>query len=134
MGKLSQFRLDGDKSIEGVWHKFAAGIEIKIARMHNPEFDKYYAEISESHLGDLRRRSVDAELRTELMKKAVARCIIRDWRNIEDDNGKAIKYTPEKAYEIISDPANLLFYEFVLDASLSVNSFFEEQKEQAEKN
>ena len=134
MGSLSQFRLDNDKSTEGIWRKFGAGIEVKIARMHNPDFNKYYEEIRGPHLSQIRSRSIDMETSVDLMKRAVARWIIRDWKNLEDEKGKAIKYSPEKAYEIISDPANVLFYDFILDVSASVNLFFEEQKEQAGKN
>ena len=134
MGSLRQFRLDNEKSVEGVWHKFGGGIEVRIARMHNPEFNKYYEEISEPHLGQLRRRTADAETLRALMKQAVAHCLIRDWKGMEDDNGKAIKYSPEKALEIISDPANVIFYDFVIDVSASVNLFFEEQKKESVKN
>jgi len=134
MGSLRQFRLDNDKSVEGVWHKFGAGIEVKIARMHNLEFNKYYEKISEPVLGQLRRRTVDGETLRGLMKQAIAHCLIRDWKGMEDDDGKTIKYTPEKALEIISDPANVIFYDFVIDVSASINLFFEEQKEQAVKN
>lgn len=134
MGSLSQFRIDNDKSVEGVWHKFGGGIEVRIARMHNPEFNKYYEKISEPILGQLRRKTVDGETLRSLMKQAVAHCLIRDWKGMEDDDGKEIKYSPEKALEIISDPANVIFYDFVIDGSASINMFFEEQKKESEKN
>lgn len=134
MGKLSRYRLDKDKSVEGVWVKFGDGIEVRIARMYNPEFNNYYAKISEPQLNRIRRKTADRETKIELMKNSVAHCIIMDWKNMEDDNGKTIKYSPEKALEIISDPANVIFYDFVLDVSASFQLFFEQQKEDAAKN
>jgi len=134
MGSLSKFRLDKDKSTEGIWVKFMADIEVKIARMYNPEFNKYYAEISEPYLNQIRRKTADKDTKSDLIKDAVAHCIIKDWKNIEDENGKPIKYSPEKALEIISDEANVIFYDFVLDIANSFYLFFEQQKEQAVKN
>ena len=134
MGKLSQFRLDNETSVEGIWVKFGAGIEIKIARMNNPEFVRHYDEISQPFLSQLRKRTAGRETTVDLMRDAVAHCIIKDWKNMEDDSGKAIKYSPEKALEIINDPANVIFYDFVLDVAGSAHLFFEKQKEEAVKN
>lgn len=134
MGCLNKLRVDSAKSTEGVWVPFAEGIEVKIARMNNPEFVRYYAEISESHLRQLRRRTGVDDKAADLMKDAVAHCIIKDWRNLQDDKGKEIKYTPEKALELISDEANLIFYDFILDASSSFQLFFEQNKAESAKN
>ena len=134
MGSLSKFRMDKDKSVEGVWVTFGADIELKIARMHNPDFNRYYAEISEPYLSQIRKRTADKVTTADLMKDAVAHCIIKGWKNMEDDKGKTINYSPEKALEIISDEANVIFYDFILDVANSVHLFFEQQKEAAVKN
>ena len=134
MGSLSKFRLDEKKSVDGVWRDFGAGIKLKIARMHSPEFNKFYAKISEPYRNQIRARSLDGDILADLMKQTIAKYVIRDWKGLEDDDGKPIKYTPEKALEIISDPANVIFYDFVLDVSTSVNLYFEEQKKAAAKN
>lgn len=134
MGSLSKFRLDEKKSVDGVWRTFGAGIEVKIARLHNPEFNKFYAKISEPYRKQIRAGILDVDILADLMKQTIANCVIRGFKGLEDDDGKPIKYTPEKALEIISDPANVIFYDFVLDASTSVNLYFEEQKKAAEKN
>ena len=137
MGKLSQFRIDVDKSVDGIWRKFGSDIEVKIARWNNPAFKNYLAELRAPYLNQLRRRTDDKELeRTidDLDKKAAARFVIRDWKNMEDDGGKAIAYTPEKAFEFISDPAYEYFYNYVFNVSNNIDLFFEEQKEDAVKN
>jgi hypothetical protein len=134
MASLSKFRFDMDKSVQGVWVPFAADIEVKIARLYNPEFNRYYAEIREPHLTRLRNKNGQDKTGAELMKDAVANCIIKDWKNLQDDDGKTIKYSPEKALEIISDEANALFYDFILDVAGTLQFFFIQQKEQAVKN
>ena len=47
-------------------------------------------------------------------KEAIAHTIVLGWRNLEDDNGNSIPYSPEKALEFLKDPEMLDFYNWVL--------------------
>lgn len=134
MGSLSKFRLDIDKSVEGQWFPFAEGIEVKIARMHNAEYDKYLDELRQPHIHQIRTGTLDVKTFDEITKKAMAKCVIRDWKNLQDEKGKEIKYSPEKAYEILNDPENEIFLGWIERISESVQLFIKEQKEQAVKN
>jgi len=72
---------------------------------------------------------VSDDVLSDIAKKVVARYILLDWKNLLDEKGKEIKYSEEKAYEIISDPENDLFYTWVLEAASEEQNFRKQSME-----
>ena len=117
MAKLSAIKADMRKVEEGRWETYSAGIQLRIASTSSIAYRRARNDILKPYMRGTRSRAIDPDRVIELLKPAVARYLLLDWRNIEDDNGKAIKYSPEKAMEFFDDPALKDFYEFVLEVA-----------------
>jgi len=128
MAKLSQIKSDPKKTDEGIWLDFAAGIRLKIARLHNPAYAKYMTALQKPYIRQVRAGTLDAEISARLTKQVVA------WENIEDEKGQAIPYSPEKALELISDPTLFELYDFVLEVAASAELYRAQLHEDSVKN
>ena len=105
--KLSEFRTDSERDINGVWEDIPPEEEgdkplrLKVARLDNPKF-----VAAQSHFG----RSLIRALRTgagfakaeEVTFRAYARAILLGWEGLIDDSGKEIPYSESMAYKIMS--------------------------------
>jgi len=118
MGKLSDIRNDVEKMVNGVWVPYEAGIKLKIARMYNEEHSKCMAQLNEERLDDLRDTAHRVKVEREIMRESVARTVLRDWENLEDDDGKTIPFSVDKAIELFNDPRYRDFYDFVVETAL----------------
>lgn len=127
--KLSSIKQDQEKSENGVWVPFTDGLKILIARAGNAECKKMTARLQKPLEKRIRKGLVEDSVLSDIAKKVTAKHIILDWENLEDDDGEEIPYSPEKAYELISDPENEIFYNWVLEASVDEMNFRKESKE-----
>jgi len=116
MVKLSNLAVDSTASEEGVWAEYEAGIEFKIARLGNPRYQQELARLI-GRLSKRGQRDWAGERLEKAQRPAVARHIIRDWRNVDDDDGNTIPYSPEKALEIISDPQYQPIYDWIMQVA-----------------
>ena len=129
MAKLSSVKSNVKKSEEGIWTPFESGIEFLIARMGNPKYTKLLAKLSRPHHRKLRgSRGASSDLENDLTKQAVAKTVLVGWRNLDDEDGNPIPYSQEKALEIISDPAYIEVYNFVLATAGDFQAFREEDQ------
>jgi len=125
---LSKFRSNPVKSEEGVWIEYPEeGFALKIARMGNA---KYTQEIVSMRRGKQIASPLVEEISPSAVEaiqmKAMAKHILLDWRGITDDNGEEIPFSPEKAYEIISDPQYRDFYTLVQTLAADAKNFLDE--------
>lgn len=125
MAKLSNIAIDMKKSIDGIWIPFAAGIEFKIARMNNPEHTAYLKKITEPSEIKLKSK-INKNLINELTTQSIAKCILVDWKNIEDDQGNPIPYSFEKALEILKNPQYVEILNFVAAMAASIDLYKED--------
>lgn len=123
MAKLKTLKLNPDAVTEGVWCDWILGVKVKIARTGTPEYNTFIQKLMVEQVKS--EEDVDTD---EVIRKAVARHVIKDWSGIEDDDGTELSYSPEKAYELISDPALSDLYEFVMRMA-SDRSRFRNQEE-----
>jgi len=120
MAKLSKIATDTDKASEGQWVEYCPAIdkdepalEFKIARLGNPAYNQRLQSLVRPH-----RRKVRAGFESELepfVKQAVAECCLVDWRGMQTDDGKSIKYSKKTSLEILTDPRYSDVYDFILD-------------------
>jgi len=134
MAKLSDIRSDVDAMTNGVWVDYAAGIRLKIARMWNKEHSRFMAKLSEERLDEIRASVSTQKIERDIMKESVAMTILKDWANLEDDDGEPIPFSVEKAIEIFSDPAYQDFYDFVLTTASRRNLYREANLRESAKN
>lgn len=101
--KISKFATDLDLEENGVWVDIGEGGEILVARMGNPRYQKAVQSISKPHRTQIRQKTISEDLSDELLLKAMAETILLDWKGIEDDKGKVIKYTKDTAFKLLRD-------------------------------
>jgi hypothetical protein len=135
VAKLSAIRTDLKRAEEGTWVPFAEGIEVCIASLNTERFKAARRRLLKPHVRELRAGTAEAGERIlELIKPAVARFIVVDWRNLQDDEGEPIPYSPEKCLELFHDPTLQDFYAWVLNTAGESELFRQELLDDAEKN
>ena len=135
MAKLSAIRTDLQRAENGTWVPFAEGIEVCIASLNSERFKAARRRLLKPHLRQLRAGTGEAgEKILELIKPAVARFIVVDWRNLQDDDGRPIPYSADKCLELFGDPTLQDFYAWVLNTAGESELFRQELLDDAEKN
>ena len=117
--------------IEGKWNDIGDGIELLVARIGNPEYQKEFQRISKPHKRALRRGSLNDEVAERLLTKVMAKNILLDWKGLEED-GVAVPYNYDNAVRILTEYKDLRDY--VSDIANEMESFKAEEDEEAEKN
>lgn len=129
MAKLSAIKQDLDLEKDGVWFDFSMGIELKIANANNPVFKDYLKKITKPFIQQIRNSPDGSDIQTRLFKKAAARHLVLDWRNIEDDDGNEVPFSSETCLEYFNDPSLREFYNFVV-LSANANEMYRQQIEE----
>lgn len=134
--KLSRTRTDPALERDGVWVSIRYGVEINVSRMGNPRAETWRAKLSPEDrrlLDSVREYTKRPELYTSqlervafLMRENIAHTALNDWRGVEDDEGP-IEFSPEVAIEIMADPAYDWFYQDVMEAATSRETFFQRE-------
>ncbi len=103
MAKLSQVAVDLETAQSGIWTDFY-GIKLKIARANNPAAVAEFRRLAKLARATSRSDQLSDEDAERISLDVMAKCILVDWGEMEDDAGKAIPYTHAKAREILADP------------------------------
>ena len=89
MAKLSEVRDDLQAVVEGVWHPYLEDIEVRVARWDNPELVAWYAQ-RQQELNELHPDGVPPEQIEALVREALAKFVVKDYRNFSWDDGTPI--------------------------------------------
>lgn len=111
--KLKALRLDTDKESNGIWREFVPGLEFKVARSGNAAYRAEAAKVLAPYAGRGSSGPRDIEMQP-VLAPVMAKHILKGWRGLEDESGAEIVYSPEKAKEILEDPAHIDLFEQVL--------------------
>ena len=109
--KISAFKTDDKLETSGVWVD-VADLRLRIARMNNPQYEACFRKLSRPHVDGIAAGLTDLTLIEDLMKQAMSQTILLDWDNLQDEDGKAIVYSKEKALELLRTVPD--FYRMVL--------------------
>ena len=131
-------------SLGGVWWDFETGDRVAapndhlcllIAEHGNPRHAEAVDALRLLHHTALRAGGDDAKkARDAIAVRSLDDGVLLGWANVEDDDGKPIEYSPERAAEILGDTQNWPLARFVLNAS-NLSSFYrKEQEEEAKGN
>ena len=85
---------------DGVWVNILGG-EFKIARAGNPEYEQALEDSGY-------RKMEDPTEKQRALYKAIARGVLKDWRDVEDDNGQAIPFSVDNAVDVLLDNPDLV--------------------------
>jgi len=122
---------DTNKETDGIWQDFGDGIEMKVARIGNPKYQKLFQKLSKPHRKAIRRGTLKEDVAEKLMIECTAETILLDWRGIELD-GKALPYSKDNAIMILTEFKDLK--EYVNDFANEMEAYMQEDAEEAEEN
>ena len=130
----AQYATDPIKEIEGVWtDDLGGGLQLRIARLKNPNFRKLYQKLTKPYERQIRNRTLDDATENAILAKCLAKTVLLDWKNMKVA-GEIIPYSYEAALKILSDDTLGDFRDQVVDLANEVELFRAEQMEEAEKN
>jgi hypothetical protein len=140
---LKNIRRDKTSKV-GVWWDYQAGQRvdapnanfcIRVAERDNPQ---HRASLARLQLENLDKLRVGGELAmscwAKLATRSLAESVLVDWSGLEDDDGKPIAYSVDKAIELLEDESLWPLRNFIEDAAGVVRSYRVEQEEQAKGN
>lgn len=133
MAKLSNYKTDPTTSVEGLWFDFEASSQtplesphphhicFRIARWNNPKFRAERVAVLE-----VTRDGIEQDAGAVMRKanaKAMARAVVVDWCNIDNEDGTPLPYSPEAAQRILEDDGYDPIRQFVLECATRVDLF-----------
>lgn len=125
--KLSAYKTDRKREIEGRWVSGSRGGQYRVARISNPKYKAYRDRLLKPHRRSIDADSMDPEKLRELLARAVARHILLDWKDVEDDDGKPIVYTSQVGEQALIEVPDL--YDEILRHADNFEDFALEQQE-----
>ena len=134
MAKITEIKSDMEKVEKGVEVDYAAGIKLCIASINNSDYKKARTRLLRPYLRQVRAKALTSDQILDILKPAAAKHLLVGWKNIEDENGKPIDYSPDKALEFFNDPALSDLYNFVLETAGENEVYRQELTEDAEGN
>jgi len=105
MADIKQLILDPDKQNKGVWVKYDLDTELLIGNTNSLEFRKECSELLDPFKQKIRTKGLEFDERVEIIKPAIAKHLLKGWKNFTD-SGKAIIFSPKEAlriFEILPD-------------------------------
>mgnify|MGYP003109671215 CR=1 FL=1 len=129
---LSQFKTDGAREIEGVWVDAGSGCELCVARMNNPKYEEELRRLGKPYLRQIRMNTIEPSTLEALTIKASARALLKGWKGLEDEDGKAIEFSVAKAEEIMTEYRD--FYRMVQELAQEQELFKQEVTEESAGN
>jgi len=129
--KLFKIQTDINKSHNGVSIQYpGTDFHVGIRRGDNPRFEEAVRDLRmESQGKKLLTGELNSREALNIMAPAVARHIIVDWKNLADNDGNPIPYSPQKAMEILQDPESTDLYLWVMKQANDPSNFRKQQAE-----
>lgn len=126
--KLSTIKKDVNAAEQGVWVNGVLGdLDVKVASAGNRKYIESLRNALKPYQRNL--KNIDDEVFAEIQNKCVAKHVLLDWRNLQDDAGNDIPYSYEKAFELLNDPENEEFRKLVISLSEEAEVFRKEALE-----
>ena len=129
IGRLKKrFATDKNLSREGVWIDIdiedggkVMGFKIACLGRANRKWASEASRVYRAH-----KRKIDAGLMSddesiERSLRVFCNTVLIDWRNVEDEDGQPIDYTPEEGFKVLSECDKL--YDYLLEESQEISNY-----------
>lgn len=133
---LNDVRIDPQKESEGTWIEIDNETSVKVARMFNPNYVSALEKVAKARNISVAQRNslITGEARggeeskgdRDALTRIIAETILLDWRGLKI-NGKEIPYSPDKCFEVLSNPDYLEFRRYILTASDNAENYRAEE-------
>jgi|TARA_R110000787_G_scaffold36139_1_gene92447 hypothetical protein len=132
MGDLGKnYATDTAAEQDGVWEPLADGIEIRVARVGNPNYQRIWEREIKPYRAQVDRGLMADDKMTEIIIKVMAEAVLLDWKNVEYE-GKKLQYNRANALRILTELPD--FRADVLFLANQQASYRAAEIEEAEKN
>ena len=129
---VNEFRTDQSLEEEGVWVSLDGnGTEIKVARMNNRAYKKYFQQITKPYKRLIRNGTLSEDLAEKLLVDAISHKILLDWKGFTKD-GKKYPFSVDHAREFLAGSAD--FRDLVTDAANEMEHFRQRELQEATGN
>ncbi|MES2180722.1 MAG: hypothetical protein V4493_01310 [Pseudomonadota bacterium] len=131
--------MDQSKELNGVPIQFEANDDgtvptFIIARMGetNKPYMKAIELAQKPYMRQIQLKTMNKELHEKIIREVFATTIIKDWSNIQDENGNGLVYSKDNAVKILTDLPEL--YTQLFNFAMSADAFKKEELEESAKN
>ena len=118
---IGKLKTNKAKEKNGVWIEQPEGHAWLVARFNNQAYQEYLASLLKPHRSQIRLDTFSMKIRNELVLKAFAKTVLLGWRNVQNEDGSELVYSPEKAEEILTLSSDL--YELIGELAMDANNF-----------
>lgn len=130
---LNDILTDSRSAIEGVWINIQGPFDVLVARAGNPKYRSALQRYLAAALADHKASSLDElpdGVFDTVMTRAMAEAILVGWRGIHDDDGP-IKYSVERAYELLDNQDAYEIRQAIESASVTRDNYVSASVEDA---
>jgi|CXWL01.1.fsa_nt_gi hypothetical protein len=116
MAKISKFRRDPERAVSGRWCRYREDVEVAVASTTQEEWKSEFRRAVKKVRQEQALTAADDPPLGEVLLKcapAMAKWLVKGWKNIEDDSGAPVPFSIEKASEYLSHPDAHEFREWV---------------------
>jgi hypothetical protein len=124
-------------SVEGKWFPMSMleGVEVKVAKSGNPNYEKLAQKLYKPYQDQIRRRvSLSEGVTKRITTDLIVRTLLMDWRGMPGEDGKEVPFSKEVARELLDDPELKEIREEILGFADNFSAFQMEADEDLEKN
>lgn len=102
MDVYARYETNPEAERNGRLFDFGQGCKVRIARWDNPDFTAMYQKLTSPHVEAIRTGTLDDETAEAIMRKVVARTIVRGWEGLTA-RGEPVAYSPEGCEKLLAD-------------------------------
>lgn len=117
--------VDKKAETEGMWFDFA-GSQFKISSTSDAAYQKYVTKLQLPHRRKIAQGKLEPDVGQELLAKALAGHILRDWKDVYNSEGEEVPFDVEIAQVAIM--ANEDLRDFILETASDIANFRTEVK------
>ena len=133
MASIESIKTDSKLELDGKWVDYY-GIRLLIARAGNQNFNEVMRSLVEPIQEEIREDKTTVDDFAELLILARSKAVLLGWENLEDNDGKPIVYSSDKAAEFFRNPELHDFYKFVVAVSEDSAQYAKKVAEESVKN
>jgi hypothetical protein len=93
---LTKYKTDEVAETDGKWFDLGDNVQVKVVRMDNPQARKLRNQLNRPYQG----RTIPEDKLDDIINKVMAQTVVKDWKNVTDENGNEVPFTPETAFRL----------------------------------
>ena len=118
--------IDKTKETEGIDAVYY-GVTLKVARANNTNFKHMFRTLLAPHKYQMDNgQSIPEEISEDIMLQCYSKTILIGWKDLKDEEGKAIPYSSKLAYDLLKEDDDA--FDFVKNQSSSMDSFIKKDE------